>query len=132
MTAAYRSILLAASAVTSIIAQRIHDGIKPRNERLTCIVLKAVSDVPDYHFEGPSGFGPGRIQVECWAPTKAGAVALAAAAQTALENFTGVSAGISIGWIEVADKLDIDPIVEEGANVPTEYGVMFDAEYLRI
>jgi hypothetical protein len=133
MIAAYREILLADPTVAAAVGQRIYPGIKPLDQRQPSIVLRQISDVPDYHFNGPSGFSDGTIQVDCWGPDYASAKSLADAAQTVLENYSGTpAAGEPVGWIEISNRFDIEPVIEPGKNEPSERGIQFDAEFLRI
>lgn len=132
MIASIREILLSSPAVAALINDRVYPLLKPLNERRACVVLKVVSDVPEYHMEGDAGWGTGRFDATCWAPTYAEASVLAKEVRKALTEFTGEAAENTIGWIEQQNRFDVEADPVEGQNMPDEYGILLDFELMLI
>lgn len=93
METALRSRLKDNAGVAAITGQ-IHWSVRPQGSALPAIVLTGVADDRAQHFNGLAGYRSTRIQVDCYAASKAQAVALREAAIAALlpgETKSGVT-----------------------------------------
>lgn len=88
----FRALLLADTAVTGFVGDRINFGEHPQGAAYPAAVLQTISNVTDMHMNGAGGLEQGRVQVDCYGETYAAAKTLARAVTTALhfhrdENF---------------------------------------------
>ena len=83
METALRSRLKDNAAVAAITGQ-IHWSVRPQGTALPAIVLTGVADDRSQHFTGLAGYRSTRVQIDCYAATKAQAVALREAVIAAL------------------------------------------------
>lgn len=127
---AARIILSQDAVVGPLVVDRIYFGVAKQNERRPRLVLLLVSSVPGHTFEGKAGYRKGRLQCDCLAPTYAEAKALASAAQSALDNFSGTRDDTIIDWLEVGEARDIPMLPPTGAENPTTFGVAFDVRFM--
>lgn len=133
MTAAevVRTRLLALSAVTAIVGQRVRTLILAQNETLPAIRVQRISESEPMHLRGSSGLQRARVQVDSYASTFAAARSLDAAvhgdgAGSGLCAFTGVvgSANVrSIVPMNVQDLYEKDE--REFYRVSRDYEVQF-------
>lgn len=77
--------LLAAVAISEIVATRVNWGFRVQAESLPAITLFNVSPARTYTFKGPSGLAGPRVQVDCWAADFATAKALSRAVIDTIE-----------------------------------------------
>lgn len=77
--------LLAAVAISEIVATRVNWGFRVQAEALPAITLFNVSPGRTYTFKGPSALSGPRVQVDCWASDFATAKALTRAVIVTLE-----------------------------------------------
>jgi len=127
---AFRLILKAAPAVAPLVSERIYFVVAAQNERRPRLVLTLVSSQSGHTFQGRGGYVIGRMQIDCLAPTYPEAKALAKAAKDALEGFTGTVDTTVIDYIEPEDARDIPVAPPQGSELPTTYGVSFDARFM--
>lgn len=83
------ALLLGTAGITTLIGDRLTWDRRQQGASLPALVLTTVSRVPDYTMASASGLERSRIQVDCWATTRASANALGAALRTALSGFNG-------------------------------------------
>lgn len=79
------------SAVTALIGTRLYPNSLPQEPTLPAASWLLVSDRKTYAHDGPTGFGQPRVQVDAYAPTPAGAAAVAAAIEAALDDWHRVN-----------------------------------------
>lgn len=60
------AILLADTALKSLVGSRIRPVERPQTDALPGVTIQRIDGVRDYHFSGPSGFVSSRIQIDCW------------------------------------------------------------------
>lgn len=72
------------NVLVSAITPRVFWSVRDQGSALPCIVLTLVSDIPTQHMAGFNTFHSTRVQVDCYAATKAASVELRAAVITAL------------------------------------------------
>ena len=80
-----RNILIASSAVTDLVGQRIAPIQTAQNEALPNVVLTGISVVPQNHLNGAPSLDSNRVQVDIYAETYAEVRAVADACRNALE-----------------------------------------------
>ena len=83
METAMRMRLRTDSTVAAITAQ-VDWGVRPQGSALPAIVLTNIADQRDQHFLGNAAFRLTRVQVDCYAQTRAKAAALREAVIAAL------------------------------------------------
>lgn len=84
METALRSRLKDDAAVAALASTRIDWGVRPQGSPLPAIVLTNVFDDRSQHMAGFDGFRTTRVQIDCYAASKADAVALREAALNAV------------------------------------------------
>lgn len=87
MQVALRSMLLAVPAVAALCGERVDWGKRPAKDPYPGICLHLVGDRAGHTLRGPDGLSRGRVQVDCYAQTYAGAAELAAAVRLALDGY---------------------------------------------
>jgi len=63
--------LLATSAVTAIVSQRIYEMVLPQSPTLSLVLVQLIADPRNYHLRGPSTLSRTRIQVDAYVPERA-------------------------------------------------------------
>lgn len=86
---ALRARLIADTAVKAIIVARVYPDRLPQSPTLPAVVYNVVSGVDECHLGGLVGVAHARVQVDCYATTRAAANALATAVRDALCASTG-------------------------------------------
>jgi hypothetical protein len=76
METALRSRLKNDAGVSALVGSRVDWTQRPQGTSAPCVVLTAIADNRDQHFQGFAGFRSTRIQIDCYAATKAVSVAL--------------------------------------------------------
>lgn len=109
--------LLDTAAVTSLVGSRVEPGALPQGSELPALVFNKISGAPIYDDKGEAGLAESRVQIDCWATTYTGAIALAAAVQDSLSAFFGVSDGTESLYI----TLDVERDLREGGTNASEY-----------
>jgi hypothetical protein len=81
---ALRARLLADSATTTIVGQRIYWVVRPQQDALPAITLQTITDGRPQHFGGFQAMRPSMVQIDAWGTTYAQVRALAEAIIAAL------------------------------------------------
>lgn len=89
MEADLRTRLAQAPAVAALAATRIGWGPRPQGGALPAVTLHRVSGAPSYRMAAADGHAEARVQVDVYAATHAGALALRDAVHAALSGFAG-------------------------------------------
>lgn len=84
------SLLLANSALTALIGQRLTWNTRQQGAAVPAVILTVVSNIPDYTHDGET-IGTHRVQIDCWAKTFSSAVAVGRAVDAALSGYKGGS-----------------------------------------
>lgn len=85
----FRAILLGASGVTDLCANRIDFGASAQGATDPRIVMWTIGDAEDHNLEGPDGHSVGRVQVDCYGGTYGDAKHLSRAVRAALDGYSG-------------------------------------------
>ena len=84
----FRALLLNTTAVTDIVSTRIDFGGGPQGQADPRIALWTIGDLENHTMNGPDGLSTGRVQVDCYASTYAGAKTLSRAVRAALDGYS--------------------------------------------
>lgn len=84
-----RSLLLATSAVTDIVGDKINWGSMPQGQEYPGVALHVIDEVSENTMTGPDGLLQGRVQVDCYALTYRQAKLLSRAIRTRLDGYRG-------------------------------------------
>ena len=125
VVALVRTRLLALSAVTALVEQRVYSGVLPQNINLPAVAIQTVTRDESSHLRGSSGLLDDVVQVFAVAGTRAAAIALADVIAgtgdgSALSHFRGL-----VGSVFVKGVLPI-PLENETvrAGAVNEFEVM--------
>jgi hypothetical protein len=88
-----RETLLAASAVTAIVAQRVYQQEAPQDAADPYVVWAVVSGVPGNNLSDTPEYDDQRIQIDCWSDNQAQARQLGEAVRDAIEAQTHIVFG---------------------------------------
>jgi hypothetical protein len=105
--------LLATSAVTALVAQRVYPGRRPQASALPAIDLNTISGAPTYTNDGESGLASARVEINCWGDSYTSAKLLARAVKTSLSAFVGEAGGITFQNVLLDAERDFS---ETGGN----------------
>lgn len=116
------ALLLDAPAVTDLVEGRVHWRRQPAHVReMPYVNAQKVSELTAFSLDGPDAIGTHRVQIDAWAETYSGAVALAQAIRDRFNGFRGTVAtryvGTFYGWFS-----------EEPISVARFQGVFLDGE----
>lgn len=115
MEEALRAKLLAAAAISAIVANRVDWGLRPQGDPLPGMELFKVTGLPDMIMSGPSGLVFSRVQVNCWGRDFADAKLLRRAVDKELLGFRGTVGDIRFAGIFPAGERDTTDSDEDGA-----------------
>jgi len=76
METALRARLKNDAGVSALAGSRIDWSMRPQGTSSPCVVLTTIFDERDQHFQGFASYRSTRVQIDCYAATKAVAVAL--------------------------------------------------------
>jgi hypothetical protein len=76
METALRARLKNDAGVSALAGTRIDWSQRPQGSSTPCVVLTTVADNRDQHFQGFATYRPTRVQIDCYAATKALTVSL--------------------------------------------------------
>lgn len=89
------NLLLAHPRLESLVGNRVQWDALPQGSPVEGVVMFAVSGVPNYTMQGPSGFVSSRVQFDCRGTSAAKARAIAEALNERLSGFRGTFSGIA-------------------------------------
>lgn len=119
MLKAVPDILLAATAVTDLVGQRVKPIHEAQEQSLPYVTFQAVSVTRWESRDGPTGLATGTLRVICFADTFAGVVALSTAVRVALAHQTGVHGTETVHAITNIDgPQDLPKPPTAGGEVP--------------
>jgi len=108
--------LIAAAPVAALVGDRVHPIVRPQGGALPAVVYQVIGSRPLYHMQGADGLMRSRVQVDAWAQTYLGAVALAEAIAAAASGFRGVSGATDFAGVFLdASRDTFDPAGTDGA-----------------
>lgn len=76
METALRSRLKDDAGVSAIVGSRVDWSVRPQGTSSPCVVMRVVADERSQHFAGFNDYRPTRVQIDCYAATRAVAVSL--------------------------------------------------------
>ena len=131
---AIRARLLTLSPVTAIASTRIYTNHLPQTPTLPAVVVRHIDQQEDLHLRGPIGVISARVQVDSFATTATGAMALDAAIHgngfgdtaTGLRGFVGVAGSVEIKVVRPAGvRQDFEPPEKDHFRVMRDYQIEF-------
>ncbi|WP_210526380.1 DUF3168 domain-containing protein [Rubellimicrobium arenae] len=85
-----RALLTGSAAITALVpAGRINWIAHPQGQPWPGIVLHLINRNGDHTLDGPSGIGPARVQVDCWARNYLQAKQIGRAVESVLDGYHG-------------------------------------------
>jgi hypothetical protein len=75
--------------VNAIVSNRIYPMVLAQKATLPAIRYQRISGIPEHSHDGVSGFEVAVMQVDCYAETYLGAIALRDAVQAGMDGFNG-------------------------------------------
>lgn len=131
---ALRALLLDDGAVAALVGgQRVYPVQLEQGQTSPSLVYHRVTEVADYHMQGPSGLVQITLQLDAWATTQSGAVELADAAYDRLSGFSGlIDLGLATpvqvhGIFMIAGREDYDD-VSKLFRVSRDYAIAYWAD----
>lgn len=123
MIAQLMTVLLGASAITSLVGTRIWPGSVPQGEALPSLVVNRISGRPLYADDGETGLEENRVQLDCYGLTYTDAEALRAAVQSTLSAYV---ADATFPYI----LLDVTRDMRDGGSKETEYPFRISMDFI--
>jgi hypothetical protein len=117
------TILLGASAITTITGARIWPGSIPQGEPLPALVVNRISGRPLYADDGETGLEENRVQIDCYALTYTLAESLRAAVQSTLSAYV---ADAVFPYI----MLDVTRDLRDGGSKESEYPFRISMDFI--
>lgn len=102
------------TAVAAIVGTRIDWTVRPQGSALPAVVLQIIADGRPQHMQGFQRFRETRVQIDCFATTRAAASALSAAVIAAITPAAEVSG-------TAFRRAFIDTVRDLGANTDTGF-----------
>lgn len=125
----FRTLLVAAPAVSALVADRVYFANRPQDERRACVVLTLAGANGQHTHDGPAGWVDGVMRLDCLAPSYKAAKELASAVRAAIDGYAGTVAGTAVQYIEVDSQEDIEAAPLEGRALPT-FGISIECSFL--
>jgi hypothetical protein len=94
MEEALLALLTAHEPLADLVGDRIAWDVKPQGDADPSVTLHLISDPPDYHMQGPSGYVQSRVQIDVRAPHRTQAKAAADAIEALLSGYSGTVGGV--------------------------------------
>lgn len=98
--------LRASTAVTAVVATRIHHNVVPQDASRPYIWFRRVSENEELTMDGVGGLVETDIDLECWAATDSAADGLANLAKARLNGVRGAFGTATVGGVFVRSKDD--------------------------
>lgn len=92
--------LLAYAPLTALVGQRINYTVTPQGRAEPRVVLTVVSSLPEYADDGEADLTATRVQVDCFAPSNADALAASRLVFARLSAISAVIGGVDFQTIE--------------------------------
>lgn len=109
MEEAFTDLLLADVGLVALCGNRIHWGIQPDGvQRFPYLNLTVVSDPVAYYLDGEAGVQEVRVQLDAWAESYLGAVAVQRAARALLSGYIGTIGTVAFSGMLVETGIDLD------------------------
>jgi len=116
MEEAFVTYLLADSATSALVSNRINWGVRPQGSSLPAVVLQRISGNFNYETNGPSGLVESRLQIETYAATYASAQAAMRAIVSAVSGLRTTQDNIKFNGCFVNSQSDAFERSNDGAS----------------
>jgi hypothetical protein len=127
VSASLRTKLLTYNGISSIVGQRMYADVLPKSATMPAVILWRISTTRDHTVSDVTKSGHTRIQVDCYANTRAAADSLALAIQqSGICAFRGTVDSITISGVEIdsGDQHEHEPPTD--GNQVHRYLTSFD------
>jgi hypothetical protein len=104
-----RAYLIADATLSGLIGTRLTWGINDQDAAMPRVTLQRISGAPEYSDEGEVSLGQARVQVDCFATTYAGAVAISRAIRTRISGARFTQSGVTFDVFIDAERDDFEP-----------------------
>lgn len=108
---AVRARLLEHSGTAALVGRRVHYSALPQDPTLPAITLQEMPATPEGTMGNDTGHVRATMQIDAWAPKRAGAQALREQIRDALQRYTGTHEGTAlkfVGMFSQAPKYESD------------------------
>lgn len=129
---AFMAYLLAQSALTALVGNRVYYDDEPQNSDLPCVVIIYVSDVLLHTMDGQSETEQPMIQLTAKAETRKQARAVSKQIEAALCDYVGTMSGLTVQYITLENRLPGKEVSSDGLRevhlVDLEFQIIFNKE----
>lgn len=101
------SLLTNDAGVSALVSGRVYPLGLPQNAVQPCVSYSVSEEAEDETFDGQGGVSQADILIDCWATTYDEAQAVAQAVKSALQNNTGLVAGVNIQRLILERSLSV-------------------------
>lgn len=99
--------LLASLGVTALVGTRVRYSVAKQDDAAPRIVMHTISREPVYHTGGQSDLADARVQIDSWATTALGALAVARAVKLAIPKRPFTRNGINFhAMLQLSERAD--------------------------
>jgi hypothetical protein len=107
VSAAIRTVLAADSTVAGLVGTRIYAELIPDKEPMPAIAFRRQGKFAHVELTGSVGSGEYTYDVSCWSDSYTEAQTLGEAVESALVDYSGTSAGVTVQhiWLDDADDV---------------------------
>lgn len=123
----FSEFVLADAAIAAVVGDRLFPEVVPEGVRAASIVYTLVSENQSYTMKARSSLVNPRYQIDCWAPERDDALALANLVKERIDGYRGVmgTGGNAVtirGIFQVNDRINFDDTVQM-SGVSRDYDV---------
>ena len=119
MKAELRTFLLANAGVSALVGTRAYSAPAPPTAVLPYLTIQQISGTPDHNLVAASGVMRRRYQIDAWASTSAGAIALAAAVRAAVDAYAGSMGTLRVLSVILEGERELQEDIEDGSQAVT-------------
>jgi hypothetical protein len=105
------------SGVPALVGARATWGLNDQATGEPRIALQLISGAPEYADDGEAGIGESRVQVDCYGPTQAAAVAVARAVKARVSGAAVTQSGVEFQAIYIDSERDDVDVYDGGRRV---------------
>jgi len=127
VTSALRTKLLTYSSISTVVGQRIYPDVLPKNATMPAVILWRISTNRDHTVSDVTRSAHSRVQVDCYATTRASVDSLALAIQqSGICSYQGTTDGVKFNGVEIdsGDQHEHEPPTD--GNQVHRYKTSFD------
>lgn len=115
--------LSGAAAVAALVGARIHPLEVPQASTFPAVTYQQVSGPRDHSSRGPTGTANLRVQVDCWAESYDGAIAVAKVVREALDGYRGSQGGATVVSTVMLTERDLSEPTPGLKRISQDYSI---------